>query len=200
MDISTLLPSKLEYKTCNTCGITKPVIDFYPKVMRKSWGYTSDCRLCISRKCEIYRKNNKEKKSAAGKLYYQNNKDKYRVWGAKRNGKPQTEKRKLYLANYHKTHRKSTEVNSINCANRRARRRNAKGDLTNRIWNEIVNFYGNKCLSCGRSDVKITIDHIIPLFYDGKNSVNNVQPLCFSCNSRKGTKTIDYRGDKIYGQ
>lgn len=47
-----------------------------------------------------------------------------------------------------------------------------------------------KCQICGKTepDVKITIDHIIPLSKGGTNDINNLQPLCLSCNSRKQNK------------
>lgn len=49
-----------------------------------------------------------------------------------------------------------------------------------------------KCLCCG-SDKNLSIDHIIPVSIGGSNDFNNLQLLCKSCNSRKGTKIIDYR-------
>tara|TARA_R110000850_G_scaffold49576_1_gene122200 strand:- start:159 stop:632 length:474 start_codon:yes stop_codon:yes gene_type:complete len=48
------------------------------------------------------------------------------------------------------------------------------------------------CLRCGASK-KLTIDHIIPIHFDGLNEIDNLQTLCRSCNSWKSTKTIDFR-------
>lgn len=48
------------------------------------------------------------------------------------------------------------------------------------------------CLCCG-SNESLTVDHIVPVSRGGKNSLSNFQTLCRSCNSRKGTKYIDFR-------
>ena len=56
----------------------------------------------------------------------------------------------------------------------------------------VYNKYGKKCLSCG-STKNISIDHIIPIHQGGKNKLDNLQPLCKSCNSKKGIQIIDYR-------
>lgn len=64
--------------------------------------------------------------------------------------------------------------------------------LTTKEWIEIVEKYGGKCLCCGRVG-NITMDHVIPISKGGPHSAANIQPLCGSCNSSKGTKTIDYR-------
>lgn len=77
-------------------------------------------------------------------------------------------------------------------------RRNAKkkkngGSYTAAEWRAMCIQYDNRCLACGRSDVKLTVDHVIPLVHGGTNSIDNIQPLCGPCNLRKATKTIDYR-------
>lgn len=70
-------------------------------------------------------------------------------------------------------------------------RRRAAGNLTVADWRTVLNLYGNRCLACGANEV--TIDHIVPISRGGRNTVDNVQPLCGTCNTRKLTKTVDYR-------
>lgn len=63
------------------------------------------------------------------------------------------------------------------------------------VKQQVFELHGSKCLRCD-SDINISIDHIIPVFHGGTNHIDNLQPLCKSCNSSKGTKTIDYRKPK----
>lgn len=58
--------------------------------------------------------------------------------------------------------------------------------------NKVFDLHGNQCLACKSYD-DICIDHVVPLSAGGLNHVENMQPLCRSCNSVKGVKTIDYR-------
>jgi hypothetical protein len=44
-----------------------------------------------------------------------------------------------------------------------------------------------QCVRCGDT-VDLTIDHIIPRIRGGKNVLENLQILCRTCNSRKGSK------------
>lgn len=62
-------------------------------------------------------------------------------------------------------------------------------------WEQLKKQYKNKCLCCGRSepDIALTVDHIQPVVTGGSNLLDNIQPLCKPCNSRKFTKIIDYR-------
>lgn len=46
---------------------------------------------------------------------------------------------------------------------------------------------GYKCLFCGSTD-NLAADHIIPKSKGGGNELSNLQTLCKSCNSKKGTK------------
>lgn len=72
-------------------------------------------------------------------------------------------------------------------------RREAQKYIGNKKIRDIIfNKYGKICLCCG-SDNYISLDHIVPVFHGGENSIDNLQPLCRSCNSRKGTNIIDYR-------
>ena len=73
--------------------------------------------------------------------------------------------------------------------------RRALGCLNMQNWNLIKNHYGSKCLKCERREpeIKLTIDHIVPVSRGGTNDLNNLQPLCFSCNSSKRVKIEDWR-------
>jgi 5-methylcytosine-specific restriction endonuclease McrA len=76
---------------------------------------------------------------------------------------------------------------------RRARMANSTVSYTRNEWKLLCAKYGNGCLACGKNDVKLTADHIIPLSIGGTNYIENIQPLCQSCNSKKWKRIIDYR-------
>ena len=67
--------------------------------------------------------------------------------------------------------------------------------LTEWEWNELKARYEYRCLRCGRKEPAITLtkDHIIPISAGGLHCVENIQPLCQSCNSQKQAQSIDYR-------
>lgn len=73
----------------------------------------------------------------------------------------------------------------------RRRTRTYKLDPINlKEWKVKVATLGNVCQICRKTEpeVKMTIDHIIPVARGGTNRTDNLQPLCVGCNCSKGAK------------
>lgn len=117
-------------------------------------------------------------------------KRKKREWG-------QQENHRNYIKEYRqrplrKAHKRRTE--SI----RRAQKRNSPGEFTVEQFEEMCYLADNKCLTCGKN-TKLTIDHVIPISKGGCSCIHNIQPICLSCNSRKGNlHSTDYRTATIF--
>lgn len=49
----------------------------------------------------------------------------------------------------------------------------------------------HKCAYCGRGDLPLTIDHVIPRSRGGDDIWENLVAACLPCNSKKGDRTPD---------
>jgi 5-methylcytosine-specific restriction endonuclease McrA len=77
----------------------------------------------------------------------------------------------------------------ISESKRRAKKKNAGGTFTLGEWETIKRQYGSRCPMCGKvePEIKLTIDHVIPLAKGGAHCAENIQPLCLRCNTTKQT-------------
>lgn len=147
----------------------------------------------------------KEKWKEYRRAYYLKNRDKALAY-SKLHPKVRDEKRKLYEREWKRKHPdriKQWKLNYFNKhgvlpdtspsrqarhARRRTLERNCEGSFTPKEWRALLESTGNKCQDCGRQppEIKLTVDHIVPLVLGGTNYITNIQSLCLSCNSRKG--------------
>lgn len=89
-----------------------------------------------------------------------------------------------------KDYRRSTE--QAETRSQRMSQAKERGQHTKEQWSALRAFCGDKCVRCG-GEGEIVKDHIIPIYQDGSDSIENLQPICRRCNAQKGPETIDHR-------
>jgi 5-methylcytosine-specific restriction endonuclease McrA len=85
------------------------------------------------------------------------------------------------------------QAKTNNLRKRRAARHASRGNFTVEEFKELYESYGNTCPACGDTEAVLEADHVVPLTKGGSDSINNIQPLCGSCNGKKFVNIIDYR-------
>jgi 5-methylcytosine-specific restriction endonuclease McrA len=148
--------------------------------------------------------NNKEQRNESGRKWRKENAEYLRDYERERRINNPLRSReatlKWYRANkeHHlevgrKWRANNPEQNCAISARRRTKIKGGGGNYTADEFKALCEQYDNRCLACGRENVKLTADHVIPVSLGGSSYIENIQPLCGPCNSSKGTKTTDYR-------
>lgn len=195
-------------KPCCKCGQYFP-LDLYAKRKDRPDGRGSICKACKADYDAEYRARQREKINANHRRWWATHPDK--AEGIRQRRKAARiawylrtrETRNAESRRYQQEHRAEIrrrkrayrrarpEIDRENHRRRKVRQRAARlsGYHTLAQWRACLAFYGHRCASCGATGT-LTRDHIIPLSRGGSDRIENIQPLCPSCNSRKGAKLI----------
>ena len=186
--------TKYHGKSCVKCGSTLRYVQagkigdcVQCTKDRMNSAYKSNPEKLLSRN-RNWRRRNREKRNASERKWYASNRDAQLERGRvyrKNNPEKGLERTRRWI-------RENPEKKQAARERYRALKQNAKSEPYD--FKDICRHYGSYCLKC-RKQKKLTIDHIIPLSKGGDDVANNIQPLCFSCNSSKGARHIDYRSD-----
>jgi 5-methylcytosine-specific restriction endonuclease McrA len=147
---------------------------------------------------------NRSKILARTGAYERANRERYNEWRRTRrarNAAREREKERAYRARNPERHREAGKrwaaANPEKVAAKEQRRRATLamvgGSYTAEEWESLLERTGRRCLACGSVDAPLTADHVISINHGGRNWIENIQPLCGPCNSKKGTKLKDYR-------
>ena len=173
--------TKKDGKPCNKCGTSE-------------WYKSGQCKVCQIKRSALYAKQNPERAAEKDRRYKERNREKLaeksRIY-FQENKQKVAPSRLRYQQNNRQQHNEYARLY-------RDRALTNGGKFTRDEWLDLCQKFGNKCLCCGRDDVKLASDHVIPISRGGSSNIDNIQCLCKSCNSSKGDKYIDYRPQKSY--
>ena len=104
-----------------------------------------------------------------------------------------------YVGENHRRWRGGYRNHLMHNRDRRIIKKSAEGVHTLEQWEDLKHKFDYACLRCRRVEPEITLseDHIIPLSKGGSNNIDNIQPLCRSCNSSKNDRVIDYTKEMV---
>lgn len=174
-------------KTCTKCLLEKEDSEFY--IEPRSGKLRSRCKKCSSLKADgtlpkqVYKLT--DSRRASKKKWLEANRQSRREWEREYSKRPSSRaRRKRWM---------DENPEKVRWAQRRrAAKAKAEGTHTYEEFLAVCTLYGGVCLACGVSG-PLTEDHVVPLSKGGSDNIDNIQPLCKSCNSKKHVKIVDYR-------
>lgn len=193
----------LSRKKCTKCKKSKSIYNFHKDNSRKDnlfpW-----CKSCVSKHTKEWYLKNDNKVADRVREWRRNNPDKKKAQDIKWRKNNIKKARESGLRWFYKTRvlhpRPKNPFSRLEMKlkyqrDRVAKQKGSNGKITTKEWQDLKEFYNYTCLCCKRKEpeIKLTLDHVFPLSLGGKHSIENVQPLCFSCNCKKNAKHIDYR-------
>jgi len=150
---------------------------------------------CLRRANE-WRKNNPDKRRAIIRRYYEKKLKADPEWGNKRakmyrDRNP--EKAREHLREYRRERPVWTRLQKykrrVRCGDGQVDKGHLNKDFEKQVIDKLKK-QDYKCIYC-KVDIKecFSIDHIVPLAKGGSNNIENIDLVCKSCNTRKGTRS-----------
>lgn len=178
----------VEHKVCQRCNIDKSASEF-PKLTKAKDGLQAWCKMCVAKYHAVQRQNPEwivRERKRARDAFSTMDEDKKR---AKHDKNYETEKERLKTSPEYRK-RKNFQMTRKNL--RRKKLIKAGAQHTLKEWEALCEKYNYKCLWCGKRK-PLSEDHVLPLTMGGADTIDNIQPLCLSCNSRKNNRYMDFR-------
>ena len=132
----------------------------------------------------------KEKKALQDKAYYLNNKETISEYHKEWSKLNRVRLNEIWRSWYHNNLDHARRQSLANSNKRRHRaRQNGNNTLT---LKQIETLFDRQpyCEYCKKSEVKLTLDHIVPISKGGQNCISNVTIACEYCNFSKGNKLL----------
>lgn len=186
-------------KPCTQCGETKKFSEFHKRTASPD-GLAPLCRTCAKAKAKAYNERNAERNLARVLAWQAANPDrvqaKRKAWAAANPDKVKKARRAWKKANPEKVRaevaarmRANPAKRAALEATRRARKQGGGGKFTSDQIAQLLAKQRGCCAECGKKVGKrFHRDHITPVARGGSSDITNIQILCPSCNSKKGSK------------
>lgn len=187
-----------ELKKCSKCGKVKKLVEFSIDRRNKKNGRQSRCKDCNKN----YYNSNRDKIINSSKATYYTDHDETLERRRKLRGRPgeKIKKARTDRAHYIKNS-KWFNVNSAHIINywkswyfnpliKEKLKKNGNNTLTLAQVEKLFNRHPY-CAYCGKFNIKLILDHIVPINRGGQNCIGNINIACEYCNSAKGDKLLE---------
>lgn len=190
-------------KICGTCKTEKSIAMFSKNIASKD-GFHNRCKECESESNKKKYWENPEESRRRVREYQQAHPEMWQNWYAanideirikdKAYREANPEKRKALITEWRKN---NPEKNRSYDQNRRARKNESVGTLSPDLYPKLFKLQRGCCAICKEKLSHLRknnhLDHVFPLVprkgdKAGDNTNENMQLLCYSCNSKKGNK------------
>jgi 5-methylcytosine-specific restriction endonuclease McrA len=192
-------------KICSKCKTWRSTNRYIKRLLSRD-GFDSICCECRNTASREWRAKNKQRVQELNREFYEANREHRKAYHRTyRRNNPGYFRAKMlefrqqnptYNRDYNREWARSHPDKRAEKDNkRRAFKMGRKTSFTSQEWEVVKRAYNYTCLRCGsrEPEIKLTADHVVPISKGGAGTIDNIQPLCKSCNSAKHNQTIDYR-------